>query len=208
VIGVVDYGAGNLGSVEKALRYLGLPAVVTSDPGVVADQDALILPGVGAFAHCMDGLQRAGLTEAVLRFIASGRPFLGICIGLQMLFDESEEGGRTPGLGVLAGVVRRFAFDGSERGQGLKVPHMGWNSIRHGGACPLLTGVADGAMVYFVHSYYAVPASADLTAAVTDYGAPFCSVVWSGNVFATQFHPEKSGSVGLTILRNFAALAP
>ncbi|MBM3496684.1 MAG: imidazole glycerol phosphate synthase subunit HisH [Armatimonadetes bacterium] len=208
MIAVVDYGAGNLGSVEKALRYLGIGAVVTRDAEVVMAQDAVVLPGVGALGHCMDGLRRAGLPDAIRAFIESGRPFLGICIGLQMLFDQSEEGGHTDGLGVLPGRVSRFAFDDTGPGVGrIKIPHMGWNSIEHGGDCPLFEGVPTGAMVYFVHSYYAVPADRSAVAAQTDYGVRFCSAVRSNNVFGTQFHPEKSGSVGLRILRNFAALA-
>ncbi len=203
MIAVVDYGAGNLGSVDKALRYLGLPATVTSDPEVVVRRKAVILPGVGALAHCMEGLRQAGLIEPVLEVIAAGRPFLGICIGMQMLFDESEEGGRTPGLGIVTGRVKRFDFPPDDE---RKVPHMGWNAIETQRDCPLFAGVPDGAMAYFVHSYYCVPADASVTVATTNYGAPFCSALMRGNVMATQFHPEKSGAVGLQVLRNFAAL--
>lgn len=208
MIAIVDYGAGNLGSVEKALRFIGAPAVVTDDPATVLRNDALVLPGVGALGHCMEGLRRAGLVDATREFIRSGRPFLGICIGMQMLFDTSEEGGQTAGLGVLKGVVRRFALDRDPRNSGLKVPHMGWNGLIHDGTCPLLAGVPNGAMAYFVHSYYAEPEDTSVIVATTQYGYPFCSAIRSGNVYATQFHPEKSGKVGLAILRNFVALAP
>lgn len=207
MIAIVDYGAGNLGSVEKALRFIGAPAEVTHDPEAVLRHDAMILPGVGALGHCMDGLRRAGLVEATREFIASGKPFLGICIGMQMLFDASEEGGQTPGLGILPGRVRRFDFTGSEASD-LKVPHMGWNALVHDGTCPIFRGVPSGSMAYFVHSYYAEPADVSIVAATTDYGRPFCSAIQSGQVFATQFHPEKSGALGLRILRNFVRLVP
>lgn len=203
MIAVIDYGAGNLGSVDKALRYLGVPAVVTSDPETVLRQRGVILPGVGALAHCMDGMRQAGLIETTLDVIASGRPFLGICIGMQMLFDESEEGGRTPGLGVIKGKVRRFSFGPNDD---RKVPHMGWNSLDADASCPLFAGVPRRAMAYFVHSYFCVPNDNTVTVARTDYGVSFCSALMRGNVFATQFHPEKSGTVGLQVLRNFAAL--
>ena len=207
MIAVIDYGAGNLGSVEKALRYIGAPAEVTRDADVLLRHDALILPGVGALGHCMEGLRRANLIEATRAFIASGRPFLGICIGMQMLFETSEEGGQTPGLGILPGRVRRFDVAGSVASD-LKVPHMGWNALEHNGTCPILRGVPSGAMAYFVHSYYAEPADPGIVAATTHHGLPFCSAIRSANVFATQFHPEKSGAIGLMILRNFVGLVP
>jgi glutamine amidotransferase len=207
MIAVVDYGAGNLGSVEKALRFIGVEPVLTRDSATMMAQKAMILPGVGALAHCMDGLREAGLVEPTLSFIASGKPFLGICIGMQMLFDESEEGGRTPGLGVIRGCVKRFAFDEAmQASTRLKVPHMGWNAIEPRTDCPLFRGVPNGSMAYFVHSYYCEPQDPGVVAAHTDYGGSFCSALWRDNVYATQFHPEKSGSVGLTILRNFVAI--
>jgi len=205
VIAVVDYGAGNLGSVHKALRFIGAPVEVSRDPERVARADALVLPGVGAFHRCMSGLAEAGLTGPVRAFIASGRPFLGICVGLQMLFAESEEHGAEPGLGVLPGRVVRFRFEGAA-GEGLKVPHIGWNTLRFPRPGALFRGVPEGARAYFVHSYYPVPEEPDVTTAETEYGRPFCCAVERGSVHATQFHPEKSGEVGLQILRNFVAL--
>ncbi len=205
MIAVVDYGAGNLGSVDKALHYLGVKAQIVHDPAPVARADAVILPGVGAFDHCMKGLRAAGLDEAVRTFIGSGRPFLGICIGMQMLFSASEEGGNVGGLDVVSGKVVRFVAEGQRAG--LKVPHMGWNSLHIVREGPLFAGVPEGAMVYFVHSYYPVPEDESCVAATTDYGGEFCSAIQVGNLFATQFHPEKSGTVGLEILRNFTALA-
>lgn len=201
MIAVVDYGAGNLGSVDKALRHLGVASVVTSSPDDALNADAVILPGVGAFQSCMEGLKCRGLDAAVRRVIEAGRPFLGICIGMQMLFEYSEEGGAVPGLGVLRGSVRRFPA-----ALGLKVPHMGWNTLRLYQGCPLWQGLPESPRVYFVHSYYPVPEDPAVVAAETEYGLPFCSAVYSENVFATQFHPEKSGAVGLAILRNFARL--
>jgi len=205
LIAVVDYGAGNLGSVDKALRYLGVPAQVTADPDVVWGADALIVPGVGAFQHCMNGLQMHMLREPVLEVIRSGRPFLGICIGMQMLFTWSEEGGHVTGLDVIAGAVRRFPV--SVSGRRLKVPHMGWNTLELVKECPLFVGLPERPRVYFVHSYYCEPADVDVVAARTDYGISFCSALQRENIFAVQFHPEKSGAVGLEVLRNFVALS-
>ena len=204
MIAIVDYGAGNLGSVDKALSYIGAEAEVVSDPREVETADAVILPGVGAFDHCMGGLRARGLAEAVVSCIRSERPFLGICIGMQMLVTSSEEGGEAPGLGVVPGRVRRFQRSGARAN--LKVPHMGWNEVHVERDCPLFRDVPDDAMAYFVHSYYVVPDDLGVVAATTDYGGPFCSAISVGNVFATQFHPEKSGTIGLMILRNFAAL--
>lgn len=206
LIAIVDYGAGNLGSVDKALRYLGAPARIVSDPVDVLRADAVVLPGVGAFEHCMRGLRARSLDQAVRAFIESGKPFLGICIGMQMLFEFSEEGGGVPGLGILRGKVVRFQREGSRTG--LKIPHMGWNDLRICKPCPLLDGLGSMPVVYFVHSYYPVPEDTGVVVSTTDYGGPFCSAVQYGNVFATQFHPEKSGSTGLSILRNFAGLVP
>ena len=203
MIAVVDYGAGNLGSVTKALRYIGADVRVTDDPACAGDATGMVLPGVGAFTHCMEGLDSAGVREAVIQFIRSGRPFLGICVGLQMLFAESTEMGTSPGLGVLPGRGVRF---GDKVGQGLKIPQIGWNAVtyRHGAA--LFQGLEQGSRFYFVHSYYPEPNDADVVSATSDYGGEFCCAVQSGNVHATQFHPEKSGSVGLAVLRNFVAL--
>jgi imidazole glycerol-phosphate synthase subunit HisH len=203
-IAVIDYEMGNLRSVQKALERVGATAVVTRDPDVIMGAAAAVLPGVGAFGTCMDNLRRHGLIEPVKIFVASGRPFLGICLGMQLLFEESEEFGPVPGLGILPGKVVRFAPDPEGK---RKVPQMGWNGLAIEKRAPHLAGLKDGAQVYFVHSYYPVPADPEVVATTTDYGGSFASAVWQDNVFACQFHPEKSQAVGLRILANFAALA-
>jgi len=204
MIAVIDYEMGNLRSVQKALEHVGATAVVTRDPDVIASAAAAVLPGVGAFGACMQNLRRHGLVEPVRIFIASGRPFLGICLGMQLLFEESDEFGPVRGLGVLRGQVVRFAPDPSGA---RKVPHMGWNALAVKRRAPHLAGIKDGTQVYFVHSYYPVPADEDVVATTTDYGGAFTSAVWHENVFACQFHPEKSQRVGLRLLANFARLA-
>lgn len=211
MIAIVDYGAGNLGSVFKAFRYIGADVKVTSDAEEVLNSDGLVLPGVGAFSHCMDGLEGVGLTQVVKDFIHSGKPFLGICAGLQMLFDYSEEKGVRSGLGILPGKVVRFSFDSSHlddsnTSKSLKIPHIGWNALEFENNSSLFDGVREGDRVYFVHSYYAVPAQEMDSIATTEYGYRFCSAVKHNNVYATQFHPEKSGSIGLRILENFTRL--
>jgi len=207
VIRIVDYGMGNLRSVQKALERLGFQAMLTQDPADVSAADGLILPGVGAFGAAMANLERLGLVGAVRDFAASGRPFLGICLGMQLLLSHSEEQGVFRGLDIIKGRVVRF-FQPEDAGAAtanLKVPHMGWNSLHKMPDCPLLDGVPEAASVYFVHSYYAVPPD-EAVAATTSYGIDFCSVIRKGNVFATQFHPEKSGAIGLRMLRNFACM--
>jgi glutamine amidotransferase len=204
MIAIIDYGAGNLGSVYKALRYIGAKVEVTADPAIVARADKLVLPGVGAFSHCMNGLAQVGLVECVKEFLKTGRPFLGICVGLQMLFESSEEMGVSPGLGILAGRVVKFRFCHSQ--PLLKVPHIGWNALSFRPDALLFTGLNQGERVYFVHSYYPEPADPSIVTATAEYGYPFCCAVQLGNIHATQFHPEKSGAVGLQILRNFASL--
>lgn len=203
-IAVIDYEMGNLRSVQKALERVGAEAVVTRDPEVIMGASAAVLPGVGAFGACMDNLNRHGLVEPVKIFAASGRPFLGICVGMQILFEESEEYGPVRGLGILPGKIVRFAPDPAGK---RKVPQMGWNALAIQKKAPHLAGVKDGAQVYFVHSYYPVPADESVVATTTEYGVTFASSVWADNVFATQFHPEKSQAVGLTILANFAGIA-
>jgi len=206
---VVDYGMGNLRSVSKALESLGASVRVSSDPKDVAAADKLILPGVGAFPAAMRELTARRLVEPIQQFIASGKPYLGICLGLQLLFESSEEGEGAAGLGVLAGAVKRFAPSATR-----KVPHMGWNQVtgrqkaegRRQDECPLLSGIPDGSFVYFVHSYYAEPADRAVTALETDYGVRFAAMVWRERLFATQFHPEKSQAVGLQLLKSFIAL--
>lgn len=200
-IAIVDYGMGNLRSVQKGLERVGFPADVTRDPKAIEQADGVVLPGVGAFRACMDNLREYGLIDTVRRVVESGKPFLGICLGMQLLFEESEEFGKVEGLGLLPGRVVRFA----ER-PGLKVPHMGWNQIRKRQDVPHLQGIDDGASVYFVHSYYVVPSDPSLAATTTDYGNEFVSAVARGNIFATQYHPEKSQAVGLKILENFGRL--
>ena len=201
MIALVDYGMGNLRSVEKALARGGVDVRVVSARADVLAADALVVPGVGAFGDCMKNLARLKLTDAIREFIATGRPFLGICLGFQGLFDSSEEAPGIKGLGVFRGDVPRFPAGT------LKVPHMGWNQLRiRRPDCPLLQGVADGSFVYFVHSYYCKPADPAVVCGTTEYGIEFCSTLWAGNVFATQFHPEKSQAVGLKMLENFVKL--
>jgi glutamine amidotransferase len=198
MIAVVDYGMGNLRSVEKGLLHVGADARVVTDAKDIDDADGIVLPGVGAFRDCMQNLSDQGLIDAIKRNIEKGKPFLGICLGLQVLFSESGEFGHSKGLDVFKGTVPRFPE--SE----LKVPHMGWNSIKiQKPDNPLLKGVPDGSFVYFVHSYYVAPEDRSIVATATDYGIEFTSMVWSGNLFATQFHPEKSQNIGLQILKNF-----
>lgn len=201
MVAIIDYGAGNILSVQKALDYIGCENAVTSDAATILAADGAILPGVGSFGDAMDHMRAHGLVEAVQTFAASGKPFLGICLGLQVLFDRSEESEGVEGLSVLKGEVKRFPGD-----MGLKIPHIGWNSLTYRADCPLFKGLPQEPYVYFVHSYYLNADSDDVVAATADYGIPFHAAAWRGNVFATQFHPEKSGTVGLRILRNFADL--
>src|SRR4051812_43713133 len=198
---IVDYGMANLRSVQKAFERVGAAAEVTNDPAAVARADKLVLPGVGAFRDAIARLRETGLAEVIVGHIHSGRPFLGICLGLQMLFSRSHEDGVHSGLDVLPGEVVRF-----RNVPGLKVPHMGWNHLRFRTDCPLFRGLPDESAVYFVHSYYAAPEQPAVTSATADYPEPFAAAVWRDNLFATQFHPEKSQDVGLTMLKNFARL--
>ncbi len=198
---IVDYGMANLRSVQKAFERVGCAADVTSDVGRVADARKVVLPGVGAFRDAVARLRETGLDRVITAHVKTGRPFLGICLGMQMLFGQSHEDGLHTGLSLLAGDVVRFP-----QVPGLKVPHMGWNPLRlTRPECPLLAGLP-GTAVYFVHSYFPAPADHSVVAAEADYPDPFCAVVWKDNVFATQFHPEKSQEVGLAMLRNFARL--
>ena len=198
---IVDYGMANLRSVQKAFERVGATAEITSDPAAVARADKLVLPGVGAFRDAIARLRESGLAEPIVGHINADRPFLGICLGLQLLFTRSHEDGVHEGLNVLPGEVVRFP-----KVPGLKVPHMGWNQLRFRGDCPLFRGLPADSAVYFVHSYYAVPTDPGLTSATADYPEPFTAAVWRNNLFATQFHPEKSQAVGLTMLKNFARL--
>lgn len=206
-IGVVDYGMGNLRSVSKALESLGFKTLVSGDPRALFPCRGIVFPGVGAFRDCMGNVARQGLLPFLREYLASGRPFLGICVGMQMLFSESEEFGRHEGIGFFRGKVVRFPPD-MPAGDGgvLKVPHMGWNEVEVTGDSPVLRGIPSGTYFYFVHSYYAVPDDSGAVACRTSYGVPFAAAVERGNRFAVQFHPEKSQSAGLRLLGNFGRL--
>jgi glutamine amidotransferase len=197
---IVDYGAGNLRSVARAVVRAGYEPLITSEPSAVEQAEVVILPGVGAAADTMSNLTRCGLVEPIRQYIASGRPFLGVCMGLQALFSVSEEGGEHRCLDILPGRVRRLP-------DGLKVPHMGWNSVHQRQSPPVFEDIPDGAFFYFVHSYYADPEDRSVVAGETSYGLTFAAVVATANIVATQFHPEKSGEVGLRLYENFLRLA-
>lgn len=196
MIAIVDYGMGNLRSVEKGFLKVGVDAKVVTDSKAVDNAGAVVLPGVGAFRDCMKNLEEMSLTEPILRSIHKGKPYLGICLGLQVLFTESEEFGIHKGFDILKGKVVRFQIN-------LKVPHMGWNNAKIQRRPPIFDGIQDEAFFYFVHSFYVVPDDNNVVATTTDYGITFTSMVWKENIFATQFHPEKSQEIGLRILKNF-----
>ena len=204
MIALLDYGAGNLRSVEKALRFVGGDVRLVQSPEEMKDASAVVLPGVGAFDDCVNAMQRQELLAASRDFIKTGRPFLGICVGYQAMFERSEEfNSHAAGLGLFAGSVVRFPA-----GQGVKIPQIGWNQIEIvKPECPIFKGVENGSHVYFVHSFYPQPEDDSIAACRTSYGVEFASAIWRDNVFATQFHPEKSQKVGLTILENFVKLA-
>jgi glutamine amidotransferase len=199
MIAVVDYGMGNLRSVQKGFEKVGVEAVIVKEPALVARAEGVVLPGVGAFADAMHNLGAAGLDEAVRRSVADGKPFLGICLGQQLLFEASEEWGVTRGLSIFPGWVRRLP-------DGVKVPHMGWNQVEIRRFCPLLEGIPEGSSFYFVHSYFVEPADPDLVVGLTGYGGYFASIVARNNIYGIQFHPEKSSGLGLRILENFGRL--
>ncbi|MGD9634858.1 MAG: imidazole glycerol phosphate synthase subunit HisH [Pirellulales bacterium] len=207
MIAIIDYGMGNLRSVQKAFERTGHAATITHDAALLADATKLVLPGVGAFRDAISALQSRDLIGPIRAWIAGGKPFLGICLGLQLLFERSFEDGEYQGLGVVAGDVVKFDVPADCHDQTkYKVPHMGWNQIRFRRRPPIFAGVDDGAHFYFVHSYYVVPRDTSLVATVTDYPQAFCSSIWRDNLFATQFHPEKSQDAGLRVLKNFAEL--
>jgi glutamine amidotransferase len=206
-IGVVDYGMGNLRSVSKALESLGFPTVVSGEPAVLSSCRGIVFPGVGAFRDCMGNVVRQGLLPFLKEYLVSGRPFLGICVGMQLLFTESEEFGRHEGIGYFPGKVVRFPADMPAPGGGvLKVPHMGWNSVEILSDHPVLEGIPSGTYFYFVHSYYAIPSDPGVAGCRTTYRVPFTAAVGQGNRFAVQFHPEKSQAAGLRLLANFGRL--
>jgi glutamine amidotransferase len=197
MIAVLDYGIGNLRSAEKALQHLGVEAALTTDPAVARRARGVVLPGVGAFGRCMEQLRESGLEPVVHEAVEAGKPFLGICVGMQMLFDASEESPGVQGLGIVPGEVRRLAT--TER-----LPHMGWNTLEITHGSVLFDGLSDGSWLYFVHSYAPVPSDRSVIAATTEYGGEVVAAVEQGHVWATQFHPEKSAANGLRLLENFA----
>ena len=202
MIAIIDYGMGNLRSVHKAFEAVGHEAVVTRDPRIIADASHVVLPGVGAFGDCMANLTQYELVGPIRAAIQSGKPFLGICLGMQLLFTESEEFGIHKGFDIIPGKVRKFELNPM-----LKVPHMGWNDIQIVRPAPPFEGIRTGSHCYFVHSYYVEPADSGVVASVTAHGLPFASAVWKDNVVACQYHPEKSQDVGLRIIKNFGAWA-
>jgi len=199
MIAIIDYGMGNIHSVNKALQLFGAKTITTSQAKELKDCEKIVLPGVGAFADAMKELEAKELVTALKAEIKKKKPFLGICLGMQLLFQESEEASKCKGLGILRGGVKRFPDKA-----GLKIPHMGWNQLQGRlKDCPLLKGVPDEAFFYFCHSYYPQPSDAEVSAALTDYGIKFSSVVWQDNTYGVQFHPEKSQKAGLKIIENF-----
>ena len=199
MIGIIDYGMGNLGSVSNAFRFLDIDAKIITRKEEMDTCRAVLLPGVGAFGDCMGHLVEHDFVNPILTWIRSGKPMMGICLGLQALFDSSEESPGVEGLGIHSGTVKRFALPGE-----LKVPQIGWNRINETlPGCPMFDGIDSGSFFYLVHSYYVCPADSSIVAGTTDYGIEYCSCVWKENVFATQFHPEKSQAAGLRMLRNF-----
>ena len=203
MIAIIDYGMGNLRSVQKGFERMGREAVVTRDPKTILDAGKVVLPGVGAFPDCMRNLEEYGLIDVVKQSIGSGKPFLGICLGLQLLFSESEEFGLSKGLDIIKGRVVRFK--GPEF-KDLKIPHMGWNSLSIKRRPPALQDVPDGSNVYFVHSFHVVPEDKSVIATTTNYGSDFVSSIWKDNILAVQFHPEKSQALGLSILKRFGEM--
>lgn len=204
MIAIVDYGMGNIRSVEKGFLKVGADVRITADPQVIADAKGIVLPGVGAFKDCMANLDKLSLIDVILGEINKGKPFLGICLGLQLLFTESEEFGACRGLDLFSGKVKRFNFGslGTDK-ELLKIPHMGWNTAKIERRSPIFAEIPDNSYFYFVHSFYVVPEDKSIISTKTEYGIDFCSMIWKDNIFATQFHPEKSQETGLKILKGF-----
>lgn len=203
MIAIIDYGVGNLRSVQKGFEKVGHKAVITSDPGLISEASSIVLPGVGAFKDAMANLEDLRLIRPIIAAIEAKRPFLGICLGLHLLFTESEEFGHSKGFGLFKGSVKRF------KGCGLKIPHIGWNQIRYKRQevrNQIFSGIPDNSYFYFVHSYYVEPEDESIIATTTDYGVEFASAIWKENIYATQFHPEKSQKMGLAILKAFGEL--
>jgi len=199
MIAIIDYGMGNLRSVQKALEHIGATAQITHSIDDISGAEKIILPGVGAMRPAIDKLNELGLTDCIVQNVKDGKPFLGICLGLQLLFETSDEGGDVKGLGLIKGKVQRFTS--------LKVPHMGWNQLQiQSDSCPLFKGVDEGTDAYFCHSYYVCPDESQVSATMTDYGVSFTSAIHSNNIYGVQFHPEKSQQIGLNILKNFAEI--
>ena len=201
MIAIIDYQMGNLRSVQKGFEKVGYAAIITSDPRELEQASHVVLPGVGAFGDAMFELTKRELVAPIQEAVASGKPFLGICLGLQLLFEVGYEGGEFPGLGILPGECVKFQLPAE-----YKVPHMGWNECHFAKRAPIFADIAEGTHFYFVHSYHVVPRDPEVIAVTADYGGPFCAAVWRENLFATQFHPEKSQNEGLKVLKNFAAL--
>ena len=206
MIGIIDYGMGNLHSVQKGFEHVGASAELVTEAEQIDAAEKIVLPGVGAFQDAIATLRERGLVEAIDRAVAQGKWVLGVCLGLQLLFDVSYEDGQHEGLGIIPGEVRRFDFSGHADERSLRIPHMGWNGLHWERDVPLMAGLEQGCHVYFVHSYHVVPRDEAVVATLTNHGGPFVSSVWRDNVMATQFHPEKSQRVGLAMLRNFADL--
>jgi len=201
MLAIINYGAGNLRSVQKACEYVGEKAVITDNREEILNADRVILPGVGSFGSCIESIRKANLFDCIRQVTESGTPFLGICLGLQLLFEASDESPDAKGLGILKGRCVKIP-----QSDGVKIPHIGWNSITFSNPSPLFTGIEDGSFVYFVHSYYMQPNDKSVITAVCDYSASLPVALSRGNIHATQFHPEKSGDVGLKILKNFIDL--
>ena len=199
MIAIADYGMGNLKSLKNALNYIGSASVITQDGNLILKSDAVIIPGVGAFPDAMSNMKKTGLDRIIKTAVSNGKPVLGICLGMQLMFEEGEEITKCSGLNLIDGTIKRIKDN-------VKVPHMGWNSLKIKKSCPLIDGIEDGSYVYFVHSYYAEIKQYNVLNAYTTYGTDIPAVISSGNLYGTQFHPEKSGSVGLKILKNFRGL--
>jgi len=206
MIGIIDYGMGNLHSVQKAFERIDAQAQIITEPSQITTADKIVLPGVGAFCDAIDTLRDKNLVEPITEAVQSGKWFLGICLGLQLLFDVSYEDGEHQGLGLVSGQVKRFDFQGRTDEADLKIPHMGWNALNIRRQAPLYSGIENDSFVYFVHSFYVAPDNQDVIATTTEHGIDFVSSIWRDNIMATQFHPEKSQRVGLQMLKNFANL--